>query len=115
MRIGKGQELADGDNLPLALTRNLVTSSFENFYPIMMSEKDLATGFTVAHPAHKDARIQVTSSSCSSAGLTGRVVTTIVNGSSIKACISPQVPLPLTFRSEAPDGGVTEYVLEKYR
>ena len=27
----------------------------------------------------------------------------------------PQVPLPLTFRSEAPDGGVTEYVLEKYR
>ena len=114
MLSSKGYVVPRDDKLPMALTRNLIVSSFSNFYPISRTDKGRDPGFTAGHPARKGASVEVTPWNCSSAGVKGRVVTTTVDKTRIKACISPQIPLPLTFRSEDPNGGIEEYILDKY-
>jgi len=103
----EGQVLVTDDNLPMALTRNLVGASFRHFYPVPASG-------SAPHPSLGGVEIKRSKEGCHVAGHAGHAFTVRAPGEEIEACISPRVPLPLKYSVRTSAGEESVYVLDSY-
>ncbi len=101
-------------NLPMVSATGLVVPTIMLFFPTSTGDLDWEKGFTKIHPGIPDSTITGTGKSCSSGGLTGKLVNIKSPQGMASACISGKSGLPLTMMSKSASGDFSRYTLIKY-
>lgn len=101
-------------NLPMVSATGLVVPTIMLFHPTSTGDLDWEKGFTKIHPGIPDSTITGTGKSCSSGGLTGKLVNIKSPQGTASACISGKSGLPLTMMSKSASGDFSRYTLIKY-
>jgi hypothetical protein len=116
-QIARGPVPPAQENLPLALTQDLVVSSMMLFYGVFKEPSEWEGGFSMPHPAPqlRGSRFVATAESCEEAGIRGKSMKVTRELESALACISPAHMLPLRLSKTSTEFGTQEYRLVSYR
>jgi len=116
-QIARGPVPPTEENLPLALTQDLVVSSMMLFYGVFKEPSEWEGGFSIPHPATqlRGSRFVATAEPCEEAGIRGRSMKVTRELESALACISQAHMLPLRLSKTSAEFGTQEYRLVSYR
>jgi hypothetical protein len=116
-QISRGPIDPSEENLPLALTQDLVVSSVMLFHGVFKEPSEWESGFSVPHPAPQlsESRFVATTERCEEAGIEGKTMRVTGELGSAVACISPSHGLPLKLSKTSSTFGTQEYRLVSYR